>query len=125
MNSKKNPVSKKNKQLTRRIVQSKDMQTNYANMVRVVHSPNEFVLDFGQLLPGELMLPIKSRIIMTPLGAKLLAKALEDNLKKFEEKNGAIKLPKHQTLADQLFKNLNVDENQKSADETEESESNE
>lgn len=105
MNPQKKPQPKK---LTHRITRTKDMQTNYANMVRVVHTPHEFVLDFGQIIPGDMMLPINSRIIMTPIGTKLLLKALEDNLEKYEKQHGEVVLPERPTLADQLFKNINV-----------------
>jgi hypothetical protein len=99
-----------NNQPARRIIRDKDMSTNYANMVRVVHSPHEFIFDFGQIIPGDLLLPIKSRIIMTPIGAKLLLNALKENLDKYEDQNGEIILPERPNLASQLFKNINLGE---------------
>ena len=104
----KKPTQKNNKQPARRIIKAKDMQTNYANMVRVVHSPHEVVLDFGQIIPGDMMLPINTRIIMTPIGAKLLLNALKDNIEKYESLNGEIILPERPNLAAQLFKNIHV-----------------
>ena len=36
---------------------------------------------------------VYARIVMTPLNAKLLLKALQDNLAKYEEKFGEIRMP--------------------------------
>lgn len=115
-----NQPERKNKRPSRRIVQDKNMQTNYANMVRVVHSPNEFAFDFGQMIPGDMLLPMKSRIIMTPIGAKLLLKALQDNLNKYEAVHGEIHLPERPTLADQLFKNIHITNDEGSPDDADE-----
>ncbi|MFB0536184.1 MAG: DUF3467 domain-containing protein, partial [Anaerolineae bacterium] len=38
---------------------------------------------------------VYTRILMTPMNAKLLHKALGENLGKFEEQYGEIKTPKH------------------------------
>jgi hypothetical protein len=61
----------------------------YANMAQIVHTPEEFVVDFMNILPpsGNLV----SRIVVSPAHAKRIAQALMDNVKKFEEKFGAIK----------------------------------
>ncbi len=96
----------------RRIIRDKEMRTNFANMVRVVHSPHEFIFDFGQIIPGDLLLPINSRIIMTPIGAKLLLNALKENIDKYEDQNGEIILPERPNLAAQLFKNINLGEDE-------------
>jgi hypothetical protein len=42
-------------------------------------------------MPGSPKAKVKSRIILTPQHAKRLLKALADNIKKFEQINGAIK----------------------------------
>ena len=62
----------------------------YSNLVIIAHSPSEFVLDFVRAVPGAQKSKVQSRIIMTPLNAKNLARALEENIKKFEEKFGEI-----------------------------------
>ncbi len=64
----------------------------YANLVMVGHSPSEIIFDFARLLPGTPKARVHARIVMTPQNAKSLAKALEDNLKKYEEKFGEIKV---------------------------------
>ena len=76
----------------------------YANVVRIAHTPSEIVLDFGQLLPGDPQAPIRSRVMMSPLSAKLLQRALSENLRKFEATFGEIKIPQGKSLADNLFR---------------------
>ena len=64
----------------------------YSNLALIVHSPQEFVIDFARVTPGSPKAKVYARIIMTPAHAKMLQKALEDNLKKFESTYGVIKL---------------------------------
>ncbi len=80
------------------------MEPVYANVVRIAHTPSEMVFDFGQLLPGDPRAPIKSRVMMSPLSAKLLQRALSENLGKYESTFGEIKIPKGKSLADNLFR---------------------
>jgi hypothetical protein len=56
------------------------------------HSPSEIIFDFARFLPGVPKARVFARIIMTPQNAKSLLKTLEDNLKKYEEKFGEIKV---------------------------------
>ena len=70
----------------------KEAEGVYANMVMIAHSPTEFILDFARIMPGTPKTRVQSRIIMTPAHAKMLHKTLEDNLKKFQEKFGEIKI---------------------------------
>ena len=80
-----------------------DLLTIYINLVRIAHSPSELVFDFAQLLPGATSLQVKSRIVMSPLGAKLFYSALQENLAKYEAAYGEINIPRGSALADQLF----------------------
>jgi len=64
----------------------------YANLVAMTHSASEMVLDFIRVMPGVPKAKVQSRIIMTPQNAKAFQKALSDNISKFEEKFGEIKL---------------------------------
>ena len=64
----------------------------YVNLAMIVHSPTEIVIDFARIMPRMPKAKVLSRIIMTPMHAKLLQAALEDNLKKFENQYGEIKL---------------------------------
>ncbi|RKZ32145.1 DUF3467 domain-containing protein [bacterium] len=63
----------------------------YANLVLIAHSPSEFVFDFVRMVPGVQKSRVQSRIIMTPLNAKNLMKALEKNVEKYESQFGEIK----------------------------------
>jgi hypothetical protein len=81
-----------------------DLETVYANLARIAHSPADIVLDFAHLLPGEAKAKIRSRVVMTPLSAKLLVKALTENLARYETAFGEINLPINNTLADNLFR---------------------
>jgi hypothetical protein len=65
----------------------------YSNLALIVHSPQEFVVDFARVTPGSQRAKVYARVIMTPAHAKMLHRALEENLKKFESNHGEIKLP--------------------------------
>jgi len=69
-----------------------ELEAIYSNFVMLTHSPSEMVLDFARLLPRTPKAKVRARIIMTPMSAKLLHRALEENLAKFEERFGEIKL---------------------------------
>ena len=67
-------------------------QGTYANLAIIAHSTSEFILDFVRLMPGVPKPEVKSRIIMTPENAKRLLMALQDNIRKYEKDNGAIRI---------------------------------
>ncbi len=68
----------------------------YANFAMLTHSPSEFVIDFARMVPGAPKAKVQSRVIMTPMNAKMLLKALEENIGKFEKQFGEIKTPDKQ-----------------------------
>ena len=76
----------------------------YSNFVVVTHSPAEFVLDYIRVLPGMAKAKVKSRIIMSPMHVKTLMFALQDNIKKFEDKFGEIKVLKKGEMNKSQFK---------------------
>lgn len=78
----------------------------YTNLARISHSPADIVIDFAQILPGEARAVVQSRILMTPLSAKLLLRALQENLSRYETAFGEINVPHGSSLADNLFKGL-------------------
>jgi len=78
----------------------------YTNLARISHSPADIVIDFAQILPGENKAAIQARILMTPLSAKLLLRALQENLSRYEAAFGEINIPQNNTLAENLFKGL-------------------
>ncbi len=72
-------------------VDEKTAEGQYSNLAIINHSVSEFVVDFVNIMPGNPKSKVKSRIILTPQHAKRLAKALSDNVKKFEKAHGEIK----------------------------------
>jgi hypothetical protein len=64
----------------------------YSNLAIISHSSSEFVLDFIRIMPGLPKAPVKSRIILTPEHAKRLLFALQENIAKYEQQNGKIKI---------------------------------
>lgn len=63
----------------------------YSNLAIITHSQSEFVIDFIKIMPGIPKARVKSRVLLTPQHAKRLAKALTENVLKFEQMNGKIK----------------------------------
>lgn len=70
----------------------KEAEGIYANLAMITHSPTEVVIDFSRIMPRTPKARVLARIIMTPMHAKLLEKALADNIKKFESQFGEIKI---------------------------------
>jgi hypothetical protein len=64
------------------------LRGQYANMMQVSHTKEEFVLDFMLTFPpqGELV----SRMIVAPSHMKRIAKALQENLERYEAQFGSI-----------------------------------
>lgn len=63
----------------------------YANFAVITHSPAEFVMDFIRVLPGTKKSRVHARLIMAPQNAKALLRALEENIRRYEERNGEIR----------------------------------
>lgn len=81
-----------------------DLDPVYTNLVRIAHTPSEVMFDFARFLPGDPGAKVVSRVLMSPLSAKLLMRALTDNLAKYESTFGEVKIPQKQSLADFLFR---------------------
>ncbi len=75
----------------------------YSNLALIAHSPAEIVVDFARMLPGMPKARVVSRVILTPLCAKALLRALGENIAKFEKQFGEIHVPEGPSLAEQLF----------------------
>ena len=80
------------------------LETVYSNLARIAHSPADIVIDFAHMLPGEKTAKVNARVLMTPLSAKLLLRALTDNISRYEAAFGEIQMPVNSTLADSLFR---------------------
>lgn len=68
----------------------KEAEGIYSNLAIITHSPAEFIIDFTRIVPGLPKAKVHARIISTPQHAKMLLKALEDNIKKYEARFGTI-----------------------------------
>jgi hypothetical protein len=75
----------------------------YSNLALIAHSPAEIVIDFARMLPGMPKARVAARVVLTPLCAKALLRALGENIAKFEKQFGEIHLPEGPSLAEQLF----------------------
>ena len=91
-------MDKENNQPTQIQIKADDamLKGQYATMVQVAHGSEEFVLDFVNHVPpvGQLV----SRVIVSPSHFKRLVKAMEENLKNYEEEFGTIQI---QVVSDQ------------------------
>ena len=82
----------------------KDLEAVYANVAILSNTAAEIVLDFGQILPHMPTAPVKARVIMSPIHAKMLHARLGQQILSYEQQNGEIKLPQSLDLASQFFK---------------------
>lgn len=64
----------------------------YVNMARIFHNQTEFVLDAMFLPPQSTTAKVTSRLVMSPLHAKHLLRALAHNIQLYEQKFGEIVL---------------------------------
>lgn len=70
----------------------KEAEGIYSNLAMITHNQSEVIIDFARVLPGVPKGKVYARIVMTPQHARMLEKALSDNLAKFEGRYGKIKL---------------------------------
>jgi hypothetical protein len=87
-----------------KIIVPEGMEPAYANLARISHSPADIVIDFAHILPGETSANIRSRVVMSPLSAKLLLRALTENIARYEATFGEITMPSNSSLAESLFR---------------------
>ena len=72
-----------------------DLEATYANLALISQSPSEIIIDFARVMPNSTKSKIYSRIVITPLNAKLLHRALTESLQKFEATYGPINIPEN------------------------------
>ena len=70
-----------------------DLDAIYANFAVITHSPSEIIIDFARLLPNVPKGKVYARVVMTPMNAKSLHRALGTNLEKYEAQFGEVSLP--------------------------------
>jgi hypothetical protein len=68
-------------------------QGAYSNLVLINHNENEFVLDFAYIQPSAPRARVRARIISSPRHTKRLLRALEHNVRRYEERFGRIEEP--------------------------------
>lgn len=68
----------------------KEAEGIYSNLAIITHSPAEFIIDFTRIVPGVPKAKVHARIITTPQHAKMLMKALKENIEKYEARFGEV-----------------------------------
>src|SRR6185312_10555814 len=68
-------------------------QGSYSNLVLINHNDNEFVLDFAYIQPSAPRARVRARVISSPRHTKRLLRALEHNVRRYEERFGKIEEP--------------------------------
>ncbi len=68
----------------------------YSNLAIISHSSSEFVLDFAAIVPGVPKASVRSRVLMAPEHVKRLLGALQENVIKYEQEFGKIRIPNQQ-----------------------------
>lgn len=65
-----------------------DLKGVYSNIMQIMHTQEEFVLDFFHVAGSVGVL--SSRVVMSPGHLKRMVKALEENMKKYEAAFGQV-----------------------------------
>jgi hypothetical protein len=66
-------------------------QGAYANLAMIAHTETEFVIDFVYAQAQAPKAKVRARILSSPAHTKRLLLALEENVKRYEARFGAIK----------------------------------
>ncbi len=70
----------------------------YINLALINHTETEFILDFIYVQPQSPQGKVRSRVVTSPIHMKRLLNALVENMKKYEERFGEIKLAQEQPV---------------------------
>lgn len=70
-------------------ISDENLKGVYANAMQVLHTREEFVVDFMNLFPPNGI--VSARIILSPGHLKRIISALQDNLKKYESAFGEVR----------------------------------
>ncbi|MCP3961948.1 MAG: DUF3467 domain-containing protein [bacterium] len=70
-------------------ITDEELKGRYANLVRITHTREEFILDFINMVPPQGA--VTARVITSPGHLKRLIRALGGNLKLYEESFGEIR----------------------------------
>ncbi len=69
-------------------IADEELRGRYANLVRITHTREEFILDFINMIPPQGA--VTARVITSPGHIKRLIRALSSNLKVYEENFGSV-----------------------------------
>lgn len=96
------PAPKEPKRIT--VELPRDLKPVYANVAFISQTPVEMVLDFAQVLPRTPRGSVVSRVVMSPMHAKVLQLALAQSISNYERQFGEIRVPQQRpNLADDFF----------------------
>ncbi len=70
-------------------ITDEELKGRYANLVRITHTREEFILDFINMVPPQGA--VTARVITSPGHLKRLIRALSGNLKLYEKSFGSIR----------------------------------
>lgn len=62
----------------------------YSNVALLTMSGNDFIFDFGSIVPGKDSFKVQSRVIMSPQHAKRFLTLIEKKIEEYEKKFGKI-----------------------------------
>jgi hypothetical protein len=69
-------------------IDDEELKGRYANLLRITHSREEFVLDFIHLVPPQGI--VVARVVTSPSHMKRLVNAVAANLARYEESFGPV-----------------------------------
>ncbi|MFR9602335.1 MAG: DUF3467 domain-containing protein [Rikenellaceae bacterium] len=85
-------------------IDEKVAEGRYANLAIISHSSSEFIVDYAVQLPGLAKAKVHSRVILTPEHAKRLLYSLQENINRYESKNGPIGIQQERLSPAEMIK---------------------
>jgi hypothetical protein len=81
-------------------ITDEELKGHYANLLRVTHTKDEFVLDFIHVVPPQGI--VTARVITSPAHLKRTVRALAANLARYEKTFGVLPEPPEPDLEDNV-----------------------
>jgi hypothetical protein len=69
-------------------IDDEELKGRYANLLRIAHTNEEFILDFINMVPPQGV--VTARVVTSPGHLKRIVRALETNLERYERAHGVI-----------------------------------
>ena len=70
-------------------IEDRELRGNYANLLRITHTTEEFILDFINMAPPQGI--VTSRVVTSPGHVKRIIHALQVNLQRYESAHGPVR----------------------------------